>query len=103
MNMLSDRPRNSPASLHDAPFRLHSRPHLGRLRWHSRRALLELDLLLERFWRSHGDDLDAQQAVLLEELLRLEDHDLWDMLCGRREIGDPRWQKIIDKLLEVQA
>ncbi|MBI3524951.1 MAG: succinate dehydrogenase assembly factor 2 [Betaproteobacteria bacterium] len=78
----------------------HIGPHLGRLRWHSRRALLELDLLLERFWMRYGDSLDAQQAVLLEGLLELEDHDLWDVLCGRREIDDPRWQGLIELLLE---
>jgi len=76
-----------------------SQPHFGRLRWHSRRALLELDLLLERFWLRHGDRLDAQQAVLLEGLLELEDHDLWDMLCGRRQIDDPRWLGLIELLL----
>lgn len=76
-------------------------PHLGRLRWHTRRALLELDLLFERFWRRHEQTLDIEQALLLEELLKLEDHELWDMLCGRREIGDPRWHGLIQQLLEV--
>ena len=76
-------------------------PHPGRLRWHSRRALLELDLVFERFWRRQQQGLDLEQAVLLEELLELEDHDLWDMLCGRREIADPRWQGLIQRLLEV--
>ena len=76
-------------------------PHLGRLRWQSRRALLELDLVLERFWRRHEQTIDLEQAMLLEELLELEDHDLWDMLCGRQEIADPRWQGLIQKLLEV--
>ena len=76
-------------------------PHLGRLRWHSRRALLELDLLFERFWRRNDQSIDIEQAILLEELLELEDHELWDMLCGRREIGDSRWHGLIQQLLEV--
>ena len=76
-------------------------PHPGRLKWHSRRALLELDILLERFWQRRGENLDPQQALVLEELLALEDHDLWDMICGRVEIDDPRWKVFIESLLEV--
>ena len=78
-------------------------PHLGRLKWHSRRALLELDILLERFWQHHddGDSLDPQQVQVLKELLELEDHDLWDMICGRQEIEDPRWKSFIASLIEV--
>ena len=76
-------------------------PHPGRLRWHSRRALLELDLVLERFWQRNEAGLNVEQALLLEQLLQHEDHDLWDMMCGRQEVGDPRLQKLIDVLLEV--
>ena len=76
-------------------------PHLGRLRWHSRRGLLELDLVFERFWRRHEQGLDLEQMMLLAELLELQDHDLWDMLCGRQEIADPRWHEFIQKLLVV--
>ena len=79
----------------------HIAPHPGRLKWHSRRALLELDLLLERFWQRHGENLDPQQALVLEELLQLEDHDLWDIICDRQEIDDPRWKTFINSLLEV--
>lgn len=71
----------------------------GRLRWHSRRALLELDLLLERFWQRQGEQaLDPADASLLAEVLLLEDHDLWDMLCGRKEVPDARWQALLDRL-----
>ena len=101
MNMLAHSPSSTPETAHDQPLSPHAEPHRGRLRWHSRRALLELDLLLERYWLRHGDAMGTEQAILLEELLRLEDHDLWDMLCGRREIGDPRWRGTIELLLEV--
>ena len=76
-------------------------PHLGRLRWHSRRALLELDLVFERFWLRHEQGLDLEQMMLMEELLELEDHDLWDLLSGRQEVVDPRWHQFIQKLLVV--
>ncbi|SMB27076.1 conserved protein of unknown function [Sterolibacterium denitrificans] len=76
----------------------------GRLRWHSRRALLELDLVLERFWQRQEQDgkpLDDEQAQILGELLQLEDHDLWDMLCGRQAVADPRWQALVATLAKV--
>lgn len=54
-----------------------------KLRWHSRRALLELDLVLQRFWQRQPDILGEGQAAQLERLLAMEDHDLWDLLSGR--------------------
>jgi len=98
---MNTHPSESPSPQPGPHFGPHAGPHQGRLRWHSRRALLELDLLLERFWNRHGDALDVELAVVLEELLRQEDHDLWDMLCGRRDIEDPRWRGLIGLLLEV--
>ena len=47
----------------------------NKLRWQSRRGTLELDLLLQKYWRKTpspcGDELDA-----LAELLALDDEDL---------------------------
>jgi succinate dehydrogenase flavin-adding protein (antitoxin of CptAB toxin-antitoxin module) len=34
-------------------------------------------------------------------MLELEDNDLWDVMCGRRKVDDPRWQTMMDLLLEV--
>ncbi len=75
---------------------------LGRLKWHSRRALLELDIVLERFWQRLGEaEPTPDQRQVLEEMLRLEDHDLWDMLCGRQDVPDPRWLGMIETLMKV--
>ena len=74
---------------------------LGRLRWHSRRGMLELDLVLERFWRRHGESLSEEQAASLARVLELEEADLWEIICGRREIGEPRLQDMIELLREV--
>ena len=75
--------------------------NFGRLRWQSRRALLELDLVLERFWRTRGEQMDDEQASQLARLLELEDHDLWDVFCGRREAGDARLETMIELLRQV--
>lgn len=51
-----------------------------RLRWQSRRALLELDLLLAQFWRRHDERLASDEIALLGEWLALEDDALWRLL-----------------------
>jgi succinate dehydrogenase flavin-adding protein (antitoxin of CptAB toxin-antitoxin module) len=69
-----------------------------KLRWHSRRALLELDLVLQRFWQRQTGMLDVPQAEKLERLLAMEDHDLWEMLSGRRDADDAAMQELVELL-----
>ena len=71
---------------------------LRRLRWHCRRALLELDLVFQRYWDRVGDAVDAQSEAALEQLVAMEDHDLWDLVCGRRHIDDARLNGLIERL-----
>ena len=56
-----------------------------RIKWHCRRGMLELDLVLERFVVHHLDELDAGQTEVFTELLAYEDNDLLDMVMGRAE------------------
>ena len=56
-----------------------------RLRWRSRRGLLELDIVFERFWKRTGDKLDEAEAARLERLLLLPDNDLLDLVMGRAQ------------------
>jgi antitoxin CptB len=56
-----------------------------RIKWHCRRGLLELDLVLERFVARHLDTLNAAQTDVFVELLAYEDNDLLDMVMGRAE------------------
>lgn len=74
---------------------------LRRLRWHCRRALLELDLMFQRYWRRTGDDVDAAAEAVLERLVAMEDHDLWDLVSGRRETDDPQLKGMVEKLRQV--
>ncbi len=74
---------------------------LRRLRWHCRRALLELDLMFQRFWHRVGDDVDAESEAALARLVAMEDHDLWDLVSGRRSIGDPRLNRMLERLRQV--
>ena len=72
-----------------------------RLRWHCRRALRELDLVFQRFWLKAGDGLGDEDAAALERLLEMEDHDLWELVSGRRETDDPRLKGIVAQLRQA--
>ena len=72
------------------------RARLERLRWHCRRALLELDIVFQRYWQQVADDVSEQDQAALERLLAMEDHDLWQLVSGRAETSDPQLRGIID-------
>jgi len=63
-----------------------------RLKWKCRRGLLELDLVLERYLR--GNPGDTQ----LSELLDLPDNELWDIVSGRSDRYDGRFEGIVARL-----
>jgi succinate dehydrogenase flavin-adding protein (antitoxin of CptAB toxin-antitoxin module) len=73
------------------------RARLARLRWHCRRALLELDIVFERFW-ARDEDLSDNDEAALERLLAMEDHDLWYLVSGRTETDDPRLKNMVERL-----
>ena len=56
---------------------------IERLKWRSRRGLLELDIVFERFWAHEGARLTDREARALEELLHLPDNDLLDLVMGK--------------------
>ncbi|MEO6975671.1 MAG: succinate dehydrogenase assembly factor 2 [Gallionella sp.] len=61
--------------------------NLERIRWRSRRGLLELDIVLTRFIDRHYAQLDVAGQRAFEELLDMPDNPLWDMIVGRAERG----------------
>ena len=63
-----------------------------RLKWKCRRGLLELDLVLERYLRANPADAE------LSELLELPDNDLWDIVSGRSDRYDGRFEAIVARL-----
>jgi antitoxin CptB len=68
-----------------------------KLRWHCRRALLELDIVFQRFW-AREQELTDQDEVVLEQLLAMEDHDLWHLVSGRTQAEDPQVENMIKRL-----
>ena len=61
--------------------------NLERVRWRSRRGLLELDIVLGRFIEAHYEQLDDAEKQAFETLLDMPDNPLWDMIAGRAERG----------------
>jgi antitoxin CptB len=61
--------------------------NLERVRWRSRRGLLELDIVLGRFVEAHYMQLDDKEKKAFEALLDMPDNPLWDMIAGRAERG----------------
>jgi antitoxin CptB len=55
----------------------------ARLRWRSRRGLLENDLILTRFLDAHEDQLSDEEVDALTRLLTLPDNDLMSLLLGQ--------------------
>jgi succinate dehydrogenase flavin-adding protein (antitoxin of CptAB toxin-antitoxin module) len=74
------------------------RARLERLRWHCRRALLELDIVFQRYWARVGDGVSEQDEAALERLLAMEDHDLWYLVSGRTETDDPQLSDMVGQL-----
>jgi antitoxin CptB len=77
------------------------RARINRLKWHCRRALLELDLIFQRFWARYEEDLDSASEATLRKLLALEDHDLWALVSGKEHTDDPELQGMIERLRAV--
>ncbi|MEO7743876.1 MAG: succinate dehydrogenase assembly factor 2 [Usitatibacter sp.] len=71
---------------------------MERLKWRSRRGLLELDLVFERFWKHADTKLSPEEAQVLERLLTLPDNDLLDLVMGRTESPDTDFRALVGKL-----
>ncbi len=71
-----------------------------RLRWRSRRGLLEMDLILQRFMARHLAALDGDDLAVYDRLLDLPDNDFLDLAMGRREADDPAWRPLLQKIRE---
>ena len=71
--------------------------------WHSRRGMLELDLLLVPFAQEVFETLAPDQQQLYEELLQEEDQDLWNWFLDRAEPPQPKFKPLIAQILAHKA
>jgi len=61
---------------------------LSKLRWRSRRGLLENDLFIQKFFKQYESQLTVAHARGLYALMDLSDNDLLDLLLQRKEMPD---------------
>jgi succinate dehydrogenase flavin-adding protein (antitoxin of CptAB toxin-antitoxin module) len=71
---------------------------LDRIRWHCRRGLLELDLVLARFQEQALPGLSAEELEGFKRLLQCSDNDLWDLVSGRLEPAPGLEARLVERL-----
>ena len=74
--------------------------NLKRLYWHSRRGMLELDLLLVPFAREALPGLAPHARELYRQLLAEEDQDLFLWLTRRAPAPTPELRNAVEQVLQ---
>lgn len=74
----------------------------SKIRWRSRRGMLELDLILLPFVDEHFSKLSAQQKAQYQQLLTQPDPDIYNWLMGYTKSDNPALQSIIDTIRHQQ-
>ena len=72
---------------------------LKKIWWHSRRGMLELDLLLLPFVSEKLGELDDKQTVIYQRLLEQEDQDLFSWLIEKELAPDPELREMVQLIL----
>ena len=73
---------------------------LNRLRWRSRRGMLELDLLLLPFFDDVFHDLYEHEQQAFIRLLDQDDPDLLNWFSQKCQSDDTELQEMVDKILK---
>jgi len=60
---------------------------LSKLKWRSRRGLLENDIFVDRFFKRYESLITVKQAQGLMALMELSDNDLLDLHLGRKTLA----------------
>ncbi|HQT80914.1 MAG: hypothetical protein B7Z60_02210 [Ferrovum sp. 37-45-19] len=74
------------------------RNRVDRIIWRSRRGLLEMDLILERFLSKHLSSLTEEEILVYDTFLLLSDNDLLDLAMGRREVEGAAEIELMNKI-----
>ncbi len=69
-----------------------------RLRWRSRRGLLEMDLILQRFLERHLATMNDAEVRAYDALLQLPDNDFLDLVMGRSSPLDATLGPLLEKI-----
>ncbi|HXA48039.1 MAG TPA: succinate dehydrogenase assembly factor 2 [Burkholderiaceae bacterium] len=72
----------------------------ARLRWRSRRGLLENDLILTRFLDAHEESMTDDEVDAFSRLMELPDNDLMNLLLAKNKLEDELDLPHVHALLE---
>lgn len=75
-----------------------NKSHQARVRWHCRRGMLELDVLLFKFFDQHYDQLNLQERETFEKLLECTDQDLFGWLVKQENPADASLQQMVERI-----
>ncbi len=79
-------------------------PHaLKSIYWRSRRGMLELELKLVPFVRDHYETLDVRERTAYEDMMALDDWQLFDWLQQREVPADPIVRGVVEKIIASQG
>ncbi len=70
-----------------------------RLRWASRRGMLELDLILGPFLEGGYAGLDSNNKLRYQKLLECEDQDLFNWFLNKEKPNDHEYAEIVELVL----
>ena len=79
---------------------MYSETDINRLRWHCRRGMLELDVLLIPFLQDRFRDLELADQQRFEKLIECEDQDIFSWVMRNAEPEDGDIKRIVELILE---
>lgn len=74
---------------------------IKRLKWATRRGMLELDLILLPFLENHYESLAEEQKVNFQQLLACQDPELFDWFMGKSVPSDPKLLSIVELITKT--
>jgi len=72
-----------------------------RVKWRSRRGLLELDIFFTRYYDTHLDALRDAELETLLDMLTTDDIVLWSWVSGREECPVAEWKGLIAAIRQL--
>ncbi len=78
--------------------------NLSKIKWHCRRGVKELDIVLCNYVEKYIENKESQDEALIvafEELLELEDPILYALLLGELEADGDSQQKVLQQLRQL--
>lgn len=71
---------------------------LSKLRWHCRRGVKELDVVLTKYLENHYPSAGSTSKNAFKRLLQIEDPELLSLVMGYHQSDDPEQNAVLDKM-----